>query len=551
MKNRKYFRLNLYNLFAISIIIPLIIETSIFMYFFSNNSYENTIQQNKNTLEQFSSNLDSYYSDIQYIATTPYLFSDINTVMKSFNRGYYFVDILERNQLEDNYSKTFTKLIHTNLNKITSISFIPIRDTSIQYQVHRSKSGINVVPSTLDLNDLNINKLLTFIPNPKHNSLPDDVSCLSAIYDYDTKNIIGYLNIVLELEIYEHLADDIVTNDTSILTVSSNDDLIFTSSPDNTRFLDSPNKFEVITKENRSFNWSINYHLSKTELHKERYLLIFYAFTITITTILVAFIIFNNRSKSMVNDINSLIHTLDKIRGGDLSARATTSDDNELATISNSINQMAMDLETLINHNYLSIIEQRNAENRALQSQINPHFLYNTLNCILALNKLGEKKMIERSIVNLSSLLRYALSADKFVTIEQESKFIEEYFELQKLRFNERLIFNINIDPSVKHYLIPKLLIQPLVENSIVHGLEPIERPVHIIINAYLNIVNETIIFEIIDDGKGFIVDNSSEHIGLENVKNRLKYWNDSSIFEITSSINQGTSIQISFKENL
>jgi len=208
---------------------------------------------------------------------------------------------------------------------------------------------------------------------------------------------------------------------------------------------------------------------------------------------------------------------------------------------------MTIDLDNHIKQEFLAVVEQKNAENRALQSQINPHFLYNTLNCILALNRMGERNKTESAILNLSRLFQYTSTSEKYVPIQTEFDFLEKYINLQQIHFDDVLFYEIHIDERCQEVRIPKLILQPLVENCIIHGIDAAEQPIFIKINASIH--EETGLCTILleDNGIGFNLDHNKENIGLANVKQRLSLWQEDVQFTITSEVNIGTAITINF----
>lgn len=183
----------------------------------------------------------------------------------------------------------------------------------------------------------------------------------------------------------------------------------------------------------------------------------------------------------------------------------------------------------------------------ALQSQINPHFFYNTLNGFLSLNRMGEQDLLEKSIIELTQLFRYTCSGKEVALVKEEFEFLQRYLELQKLRFEERLNFTVTLQDEAAEESIPKLLLQPIVENSIVHGMEPREQPIHIFVEGRLVPGEESgMILELLvrDDGIGFDpgrLKKDSSKVGLKNVEERLHYFRSSSQFSIQSGANRGT----------
>jgi LytS/YehU family sensor histidine kinase len=173
------------------------------------------------------------------------------------------------------------------------------------------------------------------------------------------------------------------------------------------------------------------------------------------------------------------------------------------------------------------------AELNMLKMQIHPHFLFNTLNTISALvhkNPDDADKMISR----LSDLLRTSLdySGKHFVTLREETDFLNLYLEIQKVRFRERLNVVINYDPSSLDILVPAIILQPIVENSIKHVLEKTKDICEIKIRSFID--NNILTLEVIDNGPGILETNylNKDGVGLSNVKSRLSqiYSNEESL---------------------
>jgi ligand-binding sensor protein len=152
------------------------------------------------------------------------------------------------------------------------------------------------------------------------------------------------------------------------------------------------------------------------------------------------------------------------------------------------------------------ILEQKakEMELKKIQAQINPHFLFNTLNTIARLALIEEASKTEELIYNLCDLLRYNLkNADNFPTIKDEIHHIEKYLSIQTLRYSDRIQYEMDVDPCILDYRIPSVILQPLVENSFVHGLEQKKEGGTIKISGRLTEDNE-IVISIMDNGKGF-----------------------------------------------
>ncbi len=206
----------------------------------------------------------------------------------------------------------------------------------------------------------------------------------------------------------------------------------------------------------------------------------------------------------------------------------------------------------------------KDAELKSLQSQINPHFLFNTLNAASQISMMEGADRSTEFIENVAELFRYNLKKlDEPVTLEDEIKYVKNYMYILKTRFGDRINFFMDIDESVLQIEVPSIIIQPVVENAFIHGLENLERTGEIHLNVKKD--NDKILIEVIDNGLGMNEDTiqsiislddkrniSRMHvtgIGTHNVINRLRlFYNITDIkevFQIQSKIGQGTRVVI------
>ena len=205
---------------------------------------------------------------------------------------------------------------------------------------------------------------------------------------------------------------------------------------------------------------------------------------------------------------------------------------------------------TLDNHvKYRALIENQEARFQALQSQVKPHFLYNILSGIIGLNRQGDSESLEKTVLALKEMLRYIQSSSRWASLEAEFDCIEKYCSLQQIRFGNRLNFSLELDPEARYLQVPRLLLQPLVENAVLHGIEPLERPGTLSIRARARRHGgeEGAIIEIIDDGAGFDTSllEKESNIGIRNVMGRLHMTWPQCHFEISSEPGKGTRVLI------
>lgn len=237
-------------------------------------------------------------------------------------------------------------------------------------------------------------------------------------------------------------------------------------------------------------------------------------------------------SNKMVNPILNLAKRVRGIKIEETSFFKTRED--ELGEIETAF----IELLNKINEYHLIDIEKREqlkiAEVKMLQSQINPHFLYNTLDSIKWKAKLNGVDDIAKMATELGNVLKSSMNYNEtIVSVKEELKLIQSYIYIQKERYSDRFEFILNAQDEVLDCLIPKFLLQPLIENAIVHGMEEISSKGIIKLNAFID--EKYLYFEVIDNGKGFnrsldeiLNDNSSRSIALKNVNKRIKlYYGD------------------------
>ena len=177
---------------------------------------------------------------------------------------------------------------------------------------------------------------------------------------------------------------------------------------------------------------------------------------------------------SITAPIDALYDRVDEIGHGALQAKMPVkAEDEKLQSLSDGIEQMVEKLDTQMKLNNEEQLRVRRMELALIQSQINPHFLYNTLDTIVWLIETGKTEEAEKMIVSLSTYFRSFLSNGKeIITLAEEERHIRSYLEIQQVRYKDILTYEIDFDPEYSQCLIPKMTLQPLVENAIYHGIK-------------------------------------------------------------------------------
>lgn len=299
--------------------------------------------------------------------------------------------------------------------------------------------------------------------------------------------------------------------------------------------------------------WRLIVLLSKEEIMAKTRSLYLTGVFFAIGDLLLSILLFFVLSRWIITPFSDMMKVMKKVEQGDLTSRFVVQGSDEIALLGKSLNYMIAHLDEMVEREYVAVIKQQKAEYHALQSQIQPHFLYNTLNGFIGLNRLGDMQNLEKGIMALSGMLRYIFIQQEQVKLEDEFSFLQKYCDLQLIRFQDRLKVVMYLAPEVKDVMIPRLLIQPLVENAIIHGIEPLSHSCELNIIAKHEVENGQNKAHILiqDNGQGFdpAEANSSEHLGIKNVLDRLKLVYPQADLSISSAVGLGTkvSIRISF----
>lgn len=274
-------------------------------------------------------------------------------------------------------------------------------------------------------------------------------------------------------------------------------------------------------------------------------------------------------SRTISDPVARLQRKMHQVGEGDFDIRAATGASDEIGQLTMSFDKMVERTKQLIENVYQSEIYQKEAELNALQAQINPHFLYNTLQTIDMMAEEEEADEISDACQALSKIFRYSINrGQEFVHVQDELVHIENYMLIQKLRFGDKLDVRYDIQEDCRELYIVKLLIQPMVENAVVHGMENVLDRCLVTIRVYRD--RDCLYAEVEDNGTGIgteqldhlneklaqsgeqkmvhEVDYVKSHrsIGLENTNARIKlYFGQEYGITITSEEGTGTKVRI------
>lgn len=257
-------------------------------------------------------------------------------------------------------------------------------------------------------------------------------------------------------------------------------------------------------------------------------------------------------AQRITQPIERLTTAMKKAEAGDFSVRIPVKGNDEIQYLVSRYNEMEEKIEQLIEKNYKSEIRNKESEIMALNLQLNPHFLYNTLNVInlMALEE-GELE-ISKMVISVSDMMQYTFrNKRELVRLEEELTWLKNYTYIMQQRFEGKFEVTYEIAESISEYMVPKLLFEPLVENAIIHGFKTMDFGGLVKISCDLK--GDKMELRVVDNGQGIteerlqaVLDGSAERIGVLNVKKRLTLiYGQEAGFDIQTEPNKGCSICI------
>lgn len=264
-------------------------------------------------------------------------------------------------------------------------------------------------------------------------------------------------------------------------------------------------------------------------------------------------------TKSITEPLEYLTNTIRKIRKGDTKLRVNPLGNDEIGELGDNFNKMLNEMEQLIAQKYKSQIMLQRAEYKALQAQINPHFLYNTLDTISSIAQIQENPLVGSLSESLSAIFRYALDMkEPLATVEKEILHLKNYIYVMDVRMNHSIQYQFQIDDNLLQIKVPRLTLQPIVENALKYGVRSIkgEKRVDLTIQE----TEDKIVICVKDNGTGFSPDHinaqlqenhlsyveKGDSIGLHNINARIKLlFGEEYGVTIISGVNEGTQVKV------
>lgn len=269
-------------------------------------------------------------------------------------------------------------------------------------------------------------------------------------------------------------------------------------------------------------------------------------FVISLAVSVVFLLLVSGMVNGMMKAIHLLLNGMNRLGSGEFHLHLPRTHDSEMNMLVDKFNEMDERICMLIQNNYEMHIREKEAQLAALNMQLNPHFLYNTLNTINAMALSNQQLEISRAIVSLSKMMQHTLSVEgECCRLCEEMDGLLDYFELMKFRFMDAFEVRLEIEEALMQTLVPRLIFQPLIENAIVHGFADLEKGGVILLKGQTD-PDGMRSFRVEDNGRGFAgePEGKRSHLGICNVRHRLELlYGNKQEFHISSKTGEGTTV--------
>lgn len=320
-------------------------------------------------------------------------------------------------------------------------------------------------------------------------------------------------------------------------------------------------KYQIRSEKSEYTNWNIVGVFSLDEIMGKAYSIIYILFGFLCLILICVIVISMKISQSITKPVVKLKEAMKEAESGDFTVRFQVNQEDEISELGRNFNFMLQRIEELVQLVYMEQKNKRTAELKALQEQIKPHFLYNTLDTINWMAREYEADDIVRLVEALTNMFRIGLSQGKdYICVSEEIKYVSNYLYIQKIRYRSKLNYRVIDEDDIQDYIIPKFVLQPLVENAIYHGIKAKRGEGNLIIEVR-EIEETRMELSVSDDGVGMDENkvkelnillnkqarlNKKQSFGLYYVEERLRlrYGTDFKV-TVTSKRGEGTKISI------
>lgn len=510
------------------------------------NEVEDTSSILEQTRESIDSQIEVYTGLINYLTYSP----DIEEVINEKNMDNY-VAYAKYTQIVDPLL-TVPKSYHDAINQIQIFA------DSIKVRHEYTLVPMDEIGQEWWSSQLNDEVQVQWLVNTEK----PEIAAVRNIYD--GRNRTAVLCITLDYNKIFKPLKNIISDESGTMVLDQSQNIVYRDENiqdnDLADLRESDKILEQISKEYVAVNstsqntgWKFYLYKTKKSVEKSVYQMLLAEIPLIAGCVLIIFILGMAFSRLFTRKIEMLTENMDQVNHGSREVTVTSDAEDEVGVLIRSFRRMMGEIDRLISEVYENKIALKEFELKALTAQINPHFLYNSLSIINWMAIKSGQKEISKVTLDLSTFYRTALSkGEDMVTVENCIRNIEAYLSIQLVMHDNDFTVQWKIDPQVKAEKVPKLILQPVVENALEHGLDVKEEGDKILQLSFLD-AGDAVLLRVEDNGMGMeqsvaesLVTYQAEGYGLKNVNDRicLLYGEEYKI-RITSSVGKGTVVEM------
>lgn len=510
------------------------------------NEVEDTSSILEQTRESIDSQIEVYTGLINYLTYSP----DIEEVINEKNMDNY-VAYAKYTQIVDPLL-TVPKSYHDAINQIQIFA------DSIKVRHEYTLVPMDEIGQEWWSSQLNDEVQVQWLVNTEK----PEIAAVRNIYD--GRNRTAVLCITLDYNKIFKPLKNIISDESGTMVLDQSQNIVYRDENiqdnDLADLRESDKILEQISKEYVAVNstsqntgWKFYLYKTKKSVEKSVYQMLLAEIPLIAGCVLIIFILGMAFSRLFTRKIEMLTENMDQVNHGSREVTVTSDAEDEVGVLIRSFRRMMGEIDRLISEVYENKIALKEFELKALTAQINPHFLYNSLSIINWMAIKSGQKEISKVTLDLSTFYRTALSkGEDMVTVENCIRNIEAYLSIQLVMHDNDFTVEWKIDPQVKAEKVPKLILQPVVENALEHGLDVKEEGDKILQLSFLD-AEDVVLLRVEDNGMGMeqsvaesLVTYQAEGYGLKNVNDRicLLYGEEYKI-RITSSVGKGTVVEM------
>ena len=510
------------------------------------NEVEDTSSILEQTRESIDSQIEVYTGLINYLTYSP----DIEEVINEKNMDNY-VAYAKYTQIVDPLL-TVPKSYHDAINQIQIFA------DSIKVRHEYTLVPMDEIGQEWWSSQLNDEVQVQWLVNTEK----PEIAAVRNIYD--GRNRTAVLCITLDYNKIFKPLKNIISDESGTMVLDQSQNIVYRDENiqdnDLADLRESDKILEQISKEYVAVNstsqntgWKFYLYKTKKSVEKSVYQMLLAEIPLIAGCVLIIFILGMAFSRLFTRKIEMLTENMDQVNHGSREVTVTSDAEDEVGVLIRSFRRMMGEIDRLISEVYENKIALKEFELKALTAQINPHFLYNSLSIINWMAIKSGQKEISKVTLDLSTFYRTALSkGEDMVTVENCIRNIEAYLSIQLVMHDNDFTVEWKIDPQVKAEKVPKLILQPVVENALEHGLDVKEEGDKILKLSFLD-AGDAVLLRVEDNGMGMeqsvaesLVTYQAEGYGLKNVNDRicLLYGEEYKI-RITSSVGKGTVVEM------